>query len=72
MKCSDCIARGAATSAFGFGGAGCKSFKKTRLAVHHLTFHVHDHAGQSSIEHSMSKHIQDHKDRLIKIFLTVL
>ena len=71
MRCADCVAR-KKVNVFGFGSEGCTTFKKTAVADHVKSFHLHHADGQASIEESVSKSIRDHEDRIKAIMMTVL
>jgi hypothetical protein len=71
MRCVHCITRGG-KNVLGVGSPGSKCFNKSTISSHYQTYHAHEHRGQASIEESTSRSIEQHKERILKIFLVIL
>jgi len=71
MRCVHCITRGK-KNVLGVGSPGSKCFNKSTISSHYQTYHAHEHCGQASTEESTSRSIEQHKERILKIFLVIL
>jgi hypothetical protein len=69
MKCTDCVIK-QVKNVFGSESSGCTNFRKTAVARHCCDYHPA--LGQLTISESFSRSIADHRERILKIFLTVL